>query len=201
MFQILDIIGVFVFTISGVLSGLNKRLDAFGVFIIAFVTALGGGTLRDILIGRTPVGWMENLSYLYIIVLAYFITIFFKKHLEKLRVSLFLFDSIGLGVFTIIGLEKGIEIGLHPIVCIILGTITASFGGVIRDILCNEIPVIFRKEIYATVCICGGFLFFVLKKINLNQDVLYLVTSLFMIVFRLLAVRNKWYLPSLYAKD
>lgn len=201
MFQILDIIGVFVFTISGVLSGLNKRLDAFGVFIIAFVTALGGGTLRDILIGRTPVGWMENLSYLYIIVLAYFITIFFKKHLEKLRVSLFLFDSIGLGVFTIIGLEKGIEIGLHPIVCIILGTITASFGGVIRDILCNEIPVIFRKEIYATVCICGGFLFFALKKINLNQDVLYLVTSLFMIVFRLLAVRNKWYLPSLYAKD
>lgn len=201
MFQILDIIGVFVFTISGVLTGLNKKLDAFGVFIIAFVTALGGGTLRDVLIGKTPVGWMVDLKYLYIIVLAYFITIFFKKHLEKLRISLFLFDSIGLGVFTIIGIEKGIEFGLHPIICIALGTITASFGGVIRDILCNEIPVIFRKEIYATVCIFGGIMFFVLQKINLNHDVLYLVTSLFMISFRLLAVKYKWYLPSLYAKD
>ncbi len=201
MFQILDIIGVFVFTISGVLSGLNKKLDAFGVFIIAFVTALGGGTLRDILIGKTPVGWMQDLKYLYIIVLAYFVTIFFKKHLEKLRVSLFLFDSIGLGVFTIIGIEKGIEFGLHPIICITLGTITASFGGVIRDILCNEIPVIFRKEIYATVCISGGILFFILQKLNLNQDILYLSTSLFMISFRLLSVKYKWYLPSLYKKD
>ena len=200
MFQILDVIGVFVFTISGVLSGLNKKLDAFGVFIIAFVTALGGGTLRDILIGKTPVGWMEDLTYLYIIVLAYFITIFFKRHLEKLRISLFLFDSIGLGVFTIIGIEKGIEFGLHPIICIALGTITASFGGVIRDILCNEIPVIFRKEIYATVCILGGILFFLLQKINLNHDILYVITSLFMISFRLLAVKYKWYLPSLYQK-
>lgn len=200
MFQILDIIGVFVFSISGVLSGLNKRLDAFGVFIIGFVTALGGGTLRDVLIGKTPVGWMEDLVYLYVIVLAYFVTIFFKKYLEKLRISLFLFDSIGLGVFTIIGIEKGIEFGLHPIICITLGTITASFGGVIRDILCNEIPVIFRKEIYATVCIAGGILFFLLKRIHLNQDVLYLFTSLFMISFRLLSVRYKWYLPSLYKK-
>lgn len=201
MFEILDSIGVFVFSISGVLSALNKKLDAFGVIIIAFVTALGGGTLRDVLIGKTPVSWMENLTYLYIIVLAYFITIFFKRHLEKLRISLFLFDSIGLGVFTIIGIEKGIEFGLHPIICIILGTITASFGGVIRDILCNEIPVIFRKEIYATVCIAGGILFFLLKRIHLNPDVLYLFTSLFMISFRLLAVKYKWYLPSLYAKD
>lgn len=200
MFQILDIIGVFVFTISGVLTGLNKKLDAFGVFIIAFVTALGGGTLRDILIGKTPVGWMVDLKYLYIIVLAYFVTIFFKKQLEKLRISLFLFDSIGLGVFTIIGIEKGIEFGLHPIICIALGTITASFGGVIRDILCNEIPVIFRKEIYATVCIFGGIMFFVLQKINLNHDILYLITSLFMISFRLLSVKYKWYLPSLYKK-
>lgn len=200
MFQILDLIGVFVFSISGVLSGLNKRLDAFGVFIIAFVTALGGGTLRDVLIGKTPVVWMEDLTYLYVIVLAYFVTIFFKTHLEKLRISLFLFDSIGLGVFTIIGIEKGIKFGLHPIICIALGTITASFGGVIRDILCNEIPVIFRKEIYATVCIFGGILFFVLQKMNLNHEVLYVITSLFMIVFRLLAVKFKWYLPSLYKK-
>jgi uncharacterized membrane protein YeiH len=200
MFQILDVIGVLVFAISGVLSGLNKKLDAFGVFIIAFVTSLGGGTLRDILIGKMPVGWMVDLKYLYLIVIAYFITVFFKKYLEKLRISLFLFDSIGLGVFTIIGIERGIEYGLHPIICIALGTLTASFGGVIRDILCNEIPIIFRKEIYATVCILGGILFFVLQKINLNHDILYVIISLFMISFRLLSIKYKWCLPSLYRK-
>jgi uncharacterized membrane protein YeiH len=198
MFQILDIIGTLVFAISGALTGWHKKLDIFGVFIIAFVTALGGGTLRDVLIGKTPVGWMEDLTYVYIIVLGFFATIAFKAKLEKLRISLFLFDTIGLGIFTIIGIEKGIAIGLHPIICIALGTMTASFGGVIRDILCNEIPIIFRKEIYATISISGGVLFFVLNEFQLNTNVLYVVTSLFMIVFRLLAVKNKWYLPSPY---
>lgn len=198
MFEILDIIGTFVFAISGALTGWHKKLDPFGVFIIAFVTALGGGTLRDVLIGRTPVGWMEDLTYVYIIVFGFFATIILRAKLEKLRISLFLFDTIGLGIFTIIGIEKGIAIGLHPIICIALGTMTASFGGVIRDILCNEIPVIFRKEIYATVSISGGALFFGLNEFQLNTDVLYVVTSLFMIAFRLLAVKNKWYLPSPY---
>jgi uncharacterized membrane protein YeiH len=196
MFQFLDIIGTLAFAISGALTGWHKKLDPFGVFIIAFVTALGGGTLRDVLIGKAPVGWMLDLTYVYIIILGFVATIFLKKRLEKLRISLFLFDTIGLGIFTIIGIEKGIEVGLHPIICIALGTMTASFGGVIRDILCNEIPIIFRKEIYATISISGGILFFVLNKFSLNTDVLYLLTSIFMITFRLLAVKNKWYLPS-----
>jgi len=198
MFQFLDIIGTLAFAISGALTGWHKKLDPFGVFIIAFVTALGGGTLRDVLIGRAPAGWMLDLTYVYIIVSGFITTIILKRRLEKLRISLFLFDTIGLGIFTIIGIEKGIDVGLHPIICIALGTMTASFGGVIRDILCNEIPVIFRKEIYATISISGGILFFTLNEFSLNTDVLYLVTSLFMIAFRLLAVKNKWYLPSPY---
>ena len=198
MFQFLDIIGTLAFAISGALTGWHKKLDPFGVFIIAFVTALGGGTLRDVLIGKAPVGWMLDLTYVYVIILGFVATIILKKRLEKLRISLFLFDTIGLGIFTIIGIEKGIDVGLHPIICIALGTMTASFGGVIRDILCNEIPVIFRKEIYATISISGGVLFFTLNEFSLNTDVLYLVTSLFMIAFRLLAVKNKWYLPSPY---
>ena len=198
MFEILDIIGTLVFAISGALTGWHKKLDLFGVFIIAFVTALGGGTLRDVLIGRTPVGWMEDLTYVYVIVFGYFATIVLRAKLEQLRISLFLFDTIGLGIFTIIGIEKGIAVGLHPIICIALGTMTASFGGVIRDILCNEIPIIFRKEIYATVSIAGGVLFFVLNEFQVNTDVLYVVTSLFMITFRLLAVKNEWYVPSPY---
>ncbi|UPQ78536.1 trimeric intracellular cation channel family protein [Flavobacterium azooxidireducens] len=196
MFHLLDVIGTMAFAISGVLTALNKKLDPFGVFIIAFVTAVGGGTLRDVLIGRTPVGWMQDLTYVYMISLGFFLALIFRKKLDRLRKSLFLFDTIGLGVFTLIGLEKGIEIGLHPIICIALGTMTACFGGVIRDILCNEIPIIFRREIYATICIIGGMVFFALKYFNLNNDILYLVTSLVIITIRLMAVKFKWYLPT-----
>ena len=107
------------------------------------------------------------------------------------------FDTIGLGVFTLIGLEKGLEVNLHPIICVALGTMTACFGGVTRDILCNQIPVVFRREIYATICILGGGVFFVLKSFNVPQDVLYLVTSGVIIATRLMAVIFKWSLPSL----
>ncbi|AXB56999.1 trimeric intracellular cation channel family protein [Flavobacterium fluviale] len=196
MFHLLDIIGTMAFAMSGALTAMHKKLDPFGVFIIAFVTAVGGGTLRDVLIGRTPVGWMRDMQYVYVIILGFFLAIIFRKKFDKLRTSLFLFDTIGLGVFTLIGLEKGIMIGLHPGICIALGTMTACFGGVIRDILCNEIPNVFREEIYATICIFGGFVFFGLRTLNLNVDVLYLVTSLVIIVIRLLAVKYKWHLKA-----
>jgi uncharacterized membrane protein YeiH len=197
MFHLLDIIGTIAFALSGALTAMSKKLDLFGVFIIAFVTAVGGGTLRDVMIGTTPVGWMLDLEYVYVICLSFGLALLFRKKFERLRTSLFLFDTIGLGVFTLIGLEKGINIGLHPIVCIALGTMTACFGGVIRDILCAEIPVIFRKEIYATICILGGIIFFILRKFNLDNDILYLISSLVIIVVRLMAVKFKWYLPTL----
>jgi len=197
MFHLIDLIGTMAFAISGVLTAFHKRLDPFGVFIIAFVTAVGGGTLRDMLIGRTPVGWMRDVNYVYVIGLGYIIALLFRRKLDRLRTSLFLFDTIGLGVFTLIGLEKGIEVHLHPVICIALGTMTACFGGVIRDILCNEIPVIFRREIYATICIFGGVVFFALKYFQINNDLLYLITSLVIITVRLLAVKYKWYLPTL----
>ena len=200
MFHLLDIIGTMAFAMSGALTAMNKKLDPFGVFIIAFVTAVGGGTLRDIMIGRTPVGWMRDINYVYVIVMGYILAILFRKKFDKLRTSLFLFDTIGLGVFTLIGLEKGLNVGLHPIICIALGTLTACFGGVIRDILCTEIPVIFRREIYATICILGGIVFFLLRKLDLDNDVLYLTTSLVIISVRLMAVKFKWYLPTLEHK-
>lgn len=196
MFYLLDILGTMAFAISGVLTALNKRMDPFGVFVIAFVTAVGGGTLRDMLIGRTPVGWMQDLTYVYAITTGFLLAIVFRKKLDRLRVSLFLFDTIGMGVFTLVGLEKGIAINLHPVICVALGTMTACFGGVIRDILCNEIPVIFRKEIYATICITGGIVFFLLRG-WVNEDLLYLATSGVIITIRLLAVHFKWSLPAL----
>ncbi|MFV8337952.1 trimeric intracellular cation channel family protein [Flavobacterium sp. LB3P21] len=200
MFHLLDIIGTMAFAMSGALTAMNKKMDPFGVFIIAFVTAVGGGTLRDIMIGRTPVGWMLDLKYVYVIIIGFILAIIFRKKFDRLRTSLFLFDTIGLGVFTLIGLEKGINIGLHPVICVALGTMTACFGGVIRDILCTEIPVIFRREIYATICILGGIIFFILREFNLEKDVLYLTTSLVIISVRLMAVKFKWYLPTLEHK-
>ena len=197
MFYILVILGSIAFSISGVLSAIHKKMDPFGVFIIACATALGGGTLRDVLIGQTPVAWMQDLNLIYSIFLGYIISIIFRKKLDIFRKSLFLFDTIGLGIFTIIGIEKGIEINLHPIICIILGTMTACFGGVVRDILCNEIPVIFRKEIYATICILGGILYFILYHFQVPNNWNSLITSTIIIIIRLLVVKYKWALTPL----
>lgn len=196
MFEFLDSIGTLVFAISGALTAIYKKLDLFGVYCIAFVTALGGGTVRDVMIGRTPVGWMQDMNYVYIITFGFLLSIIFNRYLDKLRISMFLFDSIGLGVFTLIGLEKGIEYGLNPLISVILGTLTATFGGVIRDILCNEIPVLFRKEIYATLCIAGGILYFTLKELNFEQNFISLVVTIFIIGFRLISFKYNWSLPS-----
>ena len=198
LFEIFDILGTITFAISGVLTALHKKMDSFGIFIIAFVTAVGGGTLRDMLIGNTPVGWMIHVEYVYIIALTVVFALIFRKKLSYLRTSMFLFDTIGLGIFTIIGIEKGLAVELHPVICIALGTMTACFGGVIRDILSNEIPVIFRKEIYATACIAGGGVFLLLKQTTLNVDLIYIITALVIVIIRMLAVRYKLRLPSFY---
>lgn len=197
-FQIIDILGTIAFAISGVLVALSKKMDPFGVFIIAFVTAVGGGTLRDVLIGQTPVAWMTNMTYVYVIFGATLFAVLFKSKLNYLRTSLLLFDTIGIGLYTVVGIEKGLVASLHPLICIALGTMTACFGGVIRDILCNEIPVIFRKEIYATACILGGSTYFVLRELPIAENIVFVIAALVVIVIRLLAVRFKISLPSLY---
>jgi len=198
LFDILDLLGTVTFAVSGVLTALHKRLDSFGIFIIAFVTAVGGGTFRDVLIGNTPVSWMLELRYIYTIGLAVIFALIFRNYLKHLRTSLFLFDTVGLGIFTILGIEKGLEVGLHPIICILLGTISACFGGVSRDILCAEIPIIFRKEIYATACIIGGLFFLGFSELHMPKNILYLSTASVIIVIRILAVKYKLSLPSFY---
>ncbi len=198
IFYSLDLIGTLAFAISGALVAITKRLDPFGVFIVAFVTAVGGGTLRDVLIGRTPVGWMTDLNYIYVIAVAVILAIVFRNNWKQLSKSLFLFDTIGLGVFTIIGTEIGIHSSLHPIICIALGTMTASFGGVIRDILCNDIPVIFRKEIYATACIVGASAFILLSRTEMSTTLNSIITVGLIILIRLIAVKFKLSLPTFY---
>ena len=198
MFYIIDILGTIAFAISGVLIAMNKRMDPFGILIIAFVTAVGGGTLRDILIGQTPVGWMTNMTFTYVIFFSAVFAVLFRSKINYLRTSLFLFDTIGIGLYTVVGIEKGISAGLHPIICIALGTISACFGGVIRDILCNEIPVVFRKEIYATACILGGITYFLARKLPIEGDFVFIIAGIVVMLIRIVAVKFKISLPSLY---
>lgn len=198
LFNILDVLGTIAFAISGALSAMNRRLDLFGIFIIAFVTAIGGGTIRDVLIGNTPVTWMENTVYVYLIGIVTILAIIFRNKLNYLKKSLFLFDTIGLGVFTITGVETGISNGLDPIISMALGAMTGTFGGVVRDILCNEIPVIFRKEIYATACLIGALAYIILYDLNVDEDIIYLVTTLIVISIRLIVVKYHITLPSFY---
>ncbi|MEM1339494.1 MAG: trimeric intracellular cation channel family protein [Bacteroidota bacterium] len=200
-YQIIDILGTIAFAISGVLVALEKRLDLFGVLIIAFVTAIGGGTLRDLLIGNTPVVWMRDATYMITILVTVVFAILFSGQLKYLRKSLFFFDAVGIGLFTLIGIEKGLQAGLLPIMCIALGTMTASFGGVIRDILCNEIPVIFRKEIYATACIIGGMVYFALVALGSPETYSYITSIVVIIAVRLLAVKFGIALPNIYKEQ
>jgi len=200
-FQIVDILGTIAFAISGALVAMNKRMDPFGVLIIAFVTAVGGGTLRDVMIGIEPVSWMKNMTFVYVIIGSATFAVLFRKHISYLRKSLFLFDTIGIALYTVVGIETGINAHLHPLICIALGTMTACFGGVLRDILCNEIPVIFRKEIYATACILGGLIYFLLRKFLDDENYLFVIAGLVVIIVRLIAVQFKISLPSLYKKE
>lgn len=197
---ILDILGLIAFSISGVLSSLKKRMDAFGILIIAFVTSVGGGTLRDVLLG-VPVMWMQDLTYVYVIFFTVVLAVVFRKKLVYLRKSLFLFDTLGIGLYTVAGVEKGIAEGHPAIICVALGTMSACFGGVIRDILCNDIPQIFQKEIYATACILGGLSYFVFLRLNFPVGLIFILSGLVVIVVRLSAVIFKLSLPSVYKKD
>lgn len=197
---LIDILGTIAFAISGVLTALHKRLDPFGILIIAFVTAVGGGTLRDVLID-VPVAWMRNLTFVYVIVASTVFAVIFRKRLGYIRRSLFLFDTIGIALYTIVGVEKGIAAGFDPVICVALGTMTACFGGVLRDILCNEIPIIFRKEIYATACILGATAYFLLHATPISENFIVIISGSIVITVRLLAVYFNLSLPSIYRKD
>jgi uncharacterized membrane protein YeiH len=193
--ETIETLGTISFAISGTFAAMQRRLDPFGVLIIAFVTSIGGGTVRDMLIGDTPVAWMRDVNYCLLILLTSIATIFFKTHIKKFKITLFLFDSAGLGLFTMLGIQKGIMFGLSPGICVALGTITGCFGGVIRDTLLNTIPLIFRKEIYATACILGGILYYGLQYFNLKQDVATICVIAFIFTLRVIVVKYKLTLP------
>lgn len=196
--QYISLIGSFVFAISGALKAINKQFDPFGILIIGFVTAVGGGTLRDILLTERSVFWLQEPVHVYSIVGGVITAILFKNKLNRFNKQLLLFDAIGLGLFTITGVQIGLESDLHYINCIILGTMTGSFGGVLRDILVNEIPVIFKKEIYATVSIVGGGLYLGLLYFGVNNVLVQIIPIVLMIIARLIIIRYNVSLPQIH---
>ncbi|MEO9485629.1 MAG: trimeric intracellular cation channel family protein [Ekhidna sp.] len=193
----IDILGTMVFAISGALAGRDKKLDFFGIAAVGLITAIGGGTVRDVLLGSTPVGWMNDLIYLSMIGAGVLISLLFGKAVLKLRRTFFMFDTVGIAVFTVLGLQKALTLGVHPIIAIMMGMVSAVFGGVLRDIVCNEIPLIFRKEIYALTCLFGGILYVILQRLGLEQEWNILITVSFIASFRVLAVKFKWKLPDI----
>ena len=196
-----DYIGTMVFAISGTLTAAHKRLDWFGAIFIGFVTAIGGGTVRDIMLGNTPVSWIQSNNYFFLILAGILITIVFKKAVLKLRNTLFLFDTIGIGVFTVIGLEKALAFGISAPIAVIMGLSSAVVGGVIRDTLTNEVPLIFHKEIYATACITGAIFYLALYYLNVPVVVCESVTVITIIGIRLWAVKYNITMPQISLGD
>lgn len=196
LLSIFEYLGIFVFAISGLLTASEKRLDYFGGMVIAFFTALGGGTIRDLLL-NTEVRWMESSSLIFTALSGAVIGIIFKKQLIHLKRTFFIFDTIGLGLFTILGIQKGLEFQQIPVTSLFLGLISATFGGVIRDVLCNEIPLIFRKEIYATAGIVGGLCYLGFFLVGWNNEFTLILGVLIIILIRFLSVMFGWKMPLL----
>ncbi|MDG1475913.1 MAG: trimeric intracellular cation channel family protein [Vicingaceae bacterium] len=196
----ISLLGSLTFAISGALKAINKKFDPFGILIIGFVTAVGGGTIRDILITDKTVFWLTETTHLYFIIGGVILAIIFRNKLNKFNKSLTIFDAVGLGLFTITGVQIGLENDLHYINCIILGTVTGSFGGVLRDVLVNETPVIFKKEIYATISIVGGAIYLILLKLEVQNPILQIVPIVLIIIARLVILKFKITLPQINYK-
>ena len=197
--EYITISGCFVFAVSGALIAMKRKLDPFGVLIVSFITAVGGGTLRDMLIAR-EVFWLYNTTILYAVLLGSIVAMIFKSYLNFFNKPMFFYDALGLGLFTITGVQIGLQNQLDDSICILLGTVTGVFGGVLRDVVVNKIPVVFKKEIYATASILGGLLYVILMKMNIPNPYLQIVPIIFIILIRLGAVFFNISLPSIYKK-
>lgn len=194
---IVEVLGTIAFAISGIRLAAAKRFDWFGAYVVGLVTAIGGGTLRDLLLG-IPVFWMQSGMYLSVTFLSLVTVIVFRQALVKGMRTIFIFDAIGLALFVVVGMEKSFNAGFPSWVAIAMGMITGSFGGVIRDILINEEHLFFRKDIYATACIAGGLVYWLVMNIPGITPVIPQLACAFTVVgLRVAAVHFHWSLPVL----
>ena len=188
LLNVIEFLGTFAFAISGIRHAAAKHFDWLGGFVCGIAVAIGGGTIRDVMLGVTPF-WMTSSIYIICTVMAQVFVIVFAKSLRRLDNTWFLFDTFGLALFTIVGLQKTLDCGYAYWVAIIMGCITGSAGGVIRDVLLNNVPIIFKKEIYAMASIFGGLVYWVLMKLGLDMNITVVMTFVVVCVIRLLAVK------------
>lgn len=194
----IELIGTAFFAISGALAMQDKEHDWFGAGFTGFVTAIGGGSLRDMLLGSYPLVWIGDIWFLYAIFAGLIATILFYPWLRRLRRTFFLFDTLGISFFTILGVEKAMSLGVRPEIAAIMGMFTAVMGGVIRDTLTNEVPVIFKKEIYATACLAGAIVYLLLDQFTaIERNYSLLIGISVIITIRVIAVRFHLSLPKL----
>lgn len=193
---VLDLLGTFAFAISGIRLASGGQIDWFGAYIIGLVTAIGGGTTRDLLLGVQPF-WMTHPSYFLTTAVALLAALVMRDKLLKFGSTLFLFDAIGLGLFTVTGISRSLDAGLPYWICIVMGTITGCVGGVVRDVLLNRVPLLFQRDIYAMACVAGGGLYLICTVVGLSEGLVQVITVVGVILIRLVAVRFHLHLPQL----
>lgn len=194
--EAIEYIGTIVFAISGIRLAAAKGFDWFGAFVVGFVTAIGGGTVRDLLLGVTPF-WMLSPAYLWCTLLGMIVVFIFNRQLVRLDLPFFIFDAIGLALFVVIGIEKTLDLKYPFWVAIVMGTITGIVGGVMRDNFINETPLVFRKEIYALACVMGGTVFAACYYFHLGHEMSELSAAGTILVIRILAIKYHWHLPKM----
>lgn len=199
-FVVIEFVGTMAFAVSGIRLASAKKFDWFGAYIVGMATAIGGGTLRDVMLGIPPF-WMTNPIYIICCALALLWVIFFGKKIIRQQNTWFVFDTIGLALFNVIGIEKTINMNYPLWMAVIMGSITGAAGGVLRDILINEVPLIFRKDIYAVACILGGIIYVICYMLDLPAEISALFSGLSVITIRLLAVKYHWQLPILKGEE
>lgn len=192
----LELLGTFFFAISGAIVIRDQHNDLFGATFTGFVTAIGGGTLRDMMLGSYPLVWIGDINFVYSILAGVVVAYLFFKSLARLTRTLLVFDTLGISFFTILGVEKALSLGVRPEIAAIMGMFSAIMGGVIRDVLTNETPVLFRKEIYATACLMGAILYLVLYWLDMDRNINLLISSGIILVIRFVAVKYKLALPN-----
>lgn len=193
---LLELLGTGFFAISGaIVANRKSKPDWFGVTFIGFITSIGGGSIRDILLGSYPLSWVADPNRIYVIIAGIVCTSVFYNVLQKLPKTLFIFDSLGIAMFTILGTEKALAFHVTPFIAAIMGMFSAIMGGVMRDVLTNEIPVIFRKEIYATACLAGAIAYLLLNHLEFSRNVCLIASAILIFVIRVVAVKYKLSLP------
>lgn len=196
MLTTIYIIAIIAEGMSGALAAGRRNMDIFGVAVIAFVTALGGGTVRDVILGRFPIGWTQHPEYVGFVIFAGLLTVVIAPHMHKLRRLFLILDALGLVAFSLIGCEVALRLGYGTPVVIMAGMITGICGGVLRDVLCNQLPVVFQRELYASVSLVVCISFLVLQWLNVAPALTTLVSFAIGLSLRLLAIRYEWRLPT-----